>query len=285
MSTENKTASVATSPLGFKHLDPIPSNESIGEFYQTEYYELLRKGGRAPELQRLTKANPDAERERLWLHSTLYDDVLDILQTKAPKGRVLDVGCGPGELVEFLAKRNINASGFDPSKDTAAGAAERGLNVTCNTIETYLQAHQAEQAIPFAAVVSLNVLEHVPDPIGLVEGCHQLLMPGGTLVIRVPNDFTEIQAAAHAKLGGRKWWIIPDHINYFDVSSLRRLFETKGFEIVDTMCDFPMELFLLFGDDYSKNSEVGSQCHYKRVNFELAVGSDLRRHWYGTERQ
>src|SRR5688572_13649279 len=102
MSTEKKALAVATSPFGFKHLDPIPSNESIDEFYKTEYYELLRKGGRAPELQRLTKANAEADRERNWLHSTLYDDVLDVLRTKAPAGPVLDVGCGPGELVEFL---------------------------------------------------------------------------------------------------------------------------------------------------------------------------------------
>jgi len=282
MKTENETPSVATDPsLGFKHLDPIPSSETLGEFYKTEYYELLRKGGRAPELQRLTSATPEAERERQWLHKTLYDDVLDLLQRHAPKGPVLDVGCGPGDLVEFLAGRSVPAAGFDPSEDAARAAMKRGLKVTCHTMESYLEAHRKAHASPFAALVSMNVLEHMPDPISVVEACYQLLMPGGILVIRVPNDFTEIQAAAHAKLGGRQWWVAyPDHINYFDVASLRRLYEAKGFQVVDAMCDFPMEMFLLFGDDYTKNRDIGPLCHQKRVNFELGIGADLRRRLY-----
>jgi len=44
--------------------------------------------------------------------------------------------------------------------------------------------------------------------------------------------------------------------------------------------DFPMEMFLLFGDGYVGNPEVGSQCHKKRVAFELSLPVEVRRNLY-----
>jgi len=41
-----------------------------------------------------------------------------------------------------------------------------------------------------------------------------------------------------------------------------------------------MELFLLMGDNYVDNPEVGKQCHQKRVNFELSIPKELRRNLY-----
>jgi len=40
---------------GFYRLDPIPAGEEIDAFYESQYYELLKSGRRAPELRRLTK--------------------------------------------------------------------------------------------------------------------------------------------------------------------------------------------------------------------------------------
>ncbi len=279
--TEGIASVSVDSRFGFRQLSPLPSDEQLKTFYQDEYYQLLKQGSRAPELRRLTGGRVEAEEERNWLHQTLYQDVLDAIVSHAPKGKVLDAGAGPGELLHFLVDHQIESVGFDPSIDAVEIGKKQGLDLVCHTFESYLERHRGQPASGFAAVVMLNVLEHVADPIGVVNICRELLRPGGVLVIRVPNDFTDIQQAAHAKIGGRPWWIaFPDHINYFNVQTLKNTYEGLSFDVVDTLCDFPMEMFLLFGDNYIANRELGPVCHQKRVSFELSIPKTLRQQLY-----
>jgi 2-polyprenyl-3-methyl-5-hydroxy-6-metoxy-1,4-benzoquinol methylase len=277
-----KTTSVSVNArFGFRQLSPLPSGEQLKKFYQEEYYDLIKEGSRAPELQRLTSGGVEAQREREWLQRTLYQDVMDAITNYAPDGRVLDAGAGPGELVRFLQSNQIDSAGFDPSADAVALAKKQGLEVVCHTFETYLDFHRAQAAPDFSAVVMLNVLEHVADPIGVVNICGALVQEGGLLIVRVPNDFTDIQEAARVKLGSPPWWIaFPDHINYFNVQSLKSLYEGLYFDVIDTLCDFPMEMFLLLGEDYVSNRELGPACHQKRVSFELSVPKALRQGLY-----
>ena len=66
-----------------------------------------------------------------------------------------------------------------------------------------------------------------------------------------------------------EWWVLsPNHINYFSHATLQNLCEGCGFKIVHKTCSFPMELFLLFGDVYIGDAQLGSVCHEKRVKFE-----------------
>ena len=133
----------------------------------------------------------------------------------------------------------------------------------------------------FDVAVMINVLEHVPDAVRTVQECKQVLNPGGILCIRVPNDFSEIQAAAREKTGAAPWWIaVPDHINYFNFESLRQLLDKLGFEAIYAQGDFPMEMFLLMGENYTGNPQVGGSCHARRVQFDLGIPAELRRKIY-----
>lgn len=267
--------------FGFRQLSPLPSDEELKKFYQEQYYELLKKGSRAPELQRLTRGGLEAQREREWLHETLYQDVLDAIANYAPAGKVLDAGTGPGELVRFLVRHQIETVGFDPSIDAVELGKNQGLDIVCHTFESYLEYHQGNDTPDFAVVVMLNVLEHVSDPVGVAVMCGALLEEGGLLIVRVPNDFTDIQEAARVKLGSHPWWIAsPDHINYFNVQTLTNLYHGVGFDVIDVLCDFPMEMFLLFGEDYVSNRDMGPVCHQKRVSFELSIPKALRQALY-----
>ena len=110
------------------------------------------------------------------------------------------------------------------------------------------------------------------DSASLLQEIHMLMDEQSILVVRVPNDFSIIQECALKKVKVEPWWIaIPDHINYFNFKSLVRFLEQMNFMVVEYFDDFPMEIFLLFGDIYVGNPEVGSQCHKKRVTFELSL--------------
>ena len=60
-----------------------------------------------------------------------------------------------------------------------------------------------------------------------------------------------------------------DH--YFNFDSLSSLIERCGFKVIHKEATFPIDIFLLMGDDYVGNDAVGRVCHTKRMNFEKAI--------------
>jgi SAM-dependent methyltransferase len=265
--------------FGYRRLDPLPSDAALTEFYESRYYDLIRKGGRAPELRRHLVGGDEGRGELEWLRATLYDDLATVLSEQAPGKRVLDVGCGTGELVAYFAERGFVAEGIEPSAEAAAEARARGRSVVSSRLEPF--AARADRAGAYDAVTFLNVMEHVPSPVAILQATRTMLAPGGVVTIRVPNDFNDLQLATQERLGLRPYWVaVPDHVNYFSVRSLAALLDRVGFEVVHTQTDFPMEIFLLMGEDYVNTPGVGAACHKKRVAFELAMPPAVRRRLY-----
>lgn len=271
---------------GYRRLDPIPARDDLSQFYESEYYHLIRSGGRAPDIKRLLSGkHQEASREQQWLIHTLYSDVADGLVSHCTRGvhngdglRVLEVGCGAGLMLSWLDEQGFEVYGVEPSSDAAALATERGLEVSQGTLDSFVEAHGQ---LRFDAVVLINVLEHLPDPVGFLEAAGSTLADEGVLCVRVPNDFSEVQELAREKIQKDPWWIaIPDHIHYFDFGSLARLLTRLGYQVVSSQGDFPMELFLLMGLDYTNNPKQGAACHRMRVEMELSLPSAFRRSFY-----
>jgi SAM-dependent methyltransferase len=273
-SDEPKT--IVDSQWGYHRLDPVPTTDDLSEFYQSQYYDLMRQGGRAPDLRRHMAGGEAGAKQLEWLTHSLYSMVVDALGS-APGSNVLELGCGVGTLVKHLTSRGFLARGVEPSPV----AVETALAIGADVVEGDFTAYRAAHPAPLDAVVMLNVLEHVPNPVSLIKDVRRSLAPGGLVIIRVPNDFSSIQRAAHAKIGGRRWWIaVPDHISYFNYDTLPPLLTRLGYEIVDTLGDFPMELFLLMGRDYANHPELGQACHQERVALEMSLPPDELRAMY-----
>jgi SAM-dependent methyltransferase len=266
---------------GYRRLDPLPSSPELDEFYESHYRDLLDDGGRAPDLARLVTGGSDATIERAWQAATLHADVLAALELAAHEGlprRALDVGCGTGELLRTLVAGGWDATGTEPAPAIAEVGRATGLQVEAATASAYLARWRADGRPLFSGILLMNVLEHIPDPAALLTELVTALAPGGRLIVRVPNDFNPLQAAAHRALGGRRWWVaIPDHVNYFDLDSIAGLLARIGLEVIDRSADFPMELFLLMGDDYVADRELGPVCHARRQRLELSMDPEARR--------
>jgi len=275
----NEKNTMLNPEFGYKHLDPIPNDYETNRFYESQYYDLIRKGGRGTDLRKLMAGGEQRERELNWLRKGLYTDISHILADITSGKRVLDIGCGNGELVAFLQEQGFDAMGIEPSVEAARNAMERGLSVEAATLENFVG--QDGWKNQFDAVVLLNVLEHAPDPKKVMSNLSGLLKPDGIVCIRVPNDFSEIQQAALEGLGVEPWWIAyPDHINYFNFESLRGFMEGFGCDVVYEQGDFPMEMFLLMGENYVSTPEIGGKCHEKREAFELGISPEFRRKIY-----
>lgn len=265
--------------FGYRRLDPLPSDSTLAEFYESKYYDLIRKGGRAPSERRHLVGGTEGRSELEWLRATLFDDLATILAAHAAGKRVLDVGCGTGELLGYLAERGFMAEGTDPSEEAAKEARARGRTVTTSRLETF--AAESDRAGAYDAVTFLNVMEHVPSPAAILQAARKILAPRGIVAIRVPNDFNDLQLATQEQLALRPYWVaVPDHVNYFSVRSLAGLLDRVGFDVIYTQTDFPMELFLLMGEDYVSDPGLGAACHKKRVTLELALPPAVRRRLY-----
>lgn len=137
-----------------------------------------------------------------------------------PGSRVLDAGAGPGRLVQALAGAGYQATGIEPSGRSAAIAAAAGRPVERRSIEE----HEAEE---LDAVVLWHVLEHVDDPLAVLERLATWVRPGGMLLIGVPNA-----ASAQARIAGPGWlhFDAPRHRVHLTPDGLSRLLTRARFE-------------------------------------------------------
>jgi len=271
---------------GYRRLDPIPQEPWLKEYYESQYYEILRNGKRGMDIHRLLKGGPNGDKERAWFRSTLYADVHSVLKDywkgEIRNRRLLDVGCGTGDFLLFMREKGWKVVGLELSSEARRMTRRRRLNVHALTVGEFLSQCPAEKG-RFDVVSMFHVLEHLPDPVKILQGVKRLLSPLGVVVVQVPNDFNVLQKAAHRELRGKPWWVVtPDHINYFDFASLKDLFRRIGLRTFHAQGDFPMELFLLMGRDtnYVGNPAVGTQCHFKRIRLESSLPNDLRRTLY-----
>lgn len=156
-----------------------------------------------------------------------------------------------------------------------------------STVDEHLALVECGKTSTVDAIVMVNVLEHVPEPLSLLRRLRNALRPGGVLCVTVPNDFSALQRAFLKVKGHRPWFVcLPDHLNYFSFDTLAHAFEQTGYEVKDRAALYPLELFLLQDLDYIAEPSLGPVAHQRRVMFEenlKAAGmTDVLDHFYRT---
>lgn len=103
--------------------------------------------------------------------------------------QVLDVGCGGGLLSTALAEKGAKVSALDLSHALLAvaqqQAAKRQLNINyqCSTLEDFSAQHQNT----FDLVTCMEMLEHVPNPLSILQHAALCLKPSGKLILSTLN--------------------------------------------------------------------------------------------------
>ena len=135
-------------------------------------------------------------------------------------GRMLDVGCGSGELALTFARHGWSVAGVEPSEAAAARAAAGGVEAHCGTLDD-----APWQGPTFDAIVFNHSLEHVPDPLASLRQAAVLLREGGMLAVAVPNF-----ACWQRRLFGARWFQLdlPRHLQHLETRTLADLFERAG---------------------------------------------------------
>lgn len=149
-----------------------------------------------------------------------------LAEVAAPPGRLLDVGCGSGEVLAAAARAGWEASGVEPIAESAEIARSRGLDVRPTTLEA--------SGLPgrsFDVVSAFHVVEHLTDAQPFIELLVAYTRPGGVVVVEVPN-----WDAQHRRSRGAAWpHLRPlEHVAHYTPQTLRTLLERAGLHDVRT---------------------------------------------------
>ncbi|EXI63057.1 bifunctional 3-demethylubiquinone-9 3-methyltransferase/ 2-octaprenyl-6-hydroxy phenol methylase [Mannheimia granulomatis] len=107
--------------------------------------------------------------------------------------KVLDVGCGGGILSEAMAKQGAIVTGIDMTTEPLEIAKRHAkqnsleINYQQTTIENFLEKMTACKAEKFDVITCMEMLEHVPDPLSIIQSCKALLKPNGILFFSTIN--------------------------------------------------------------------------------------------------
>lgn len=111
-----------------------------------------------------------------------YAKYADTLKPERKGARVLDVGCGVGQVVARLTEAGFEAHGVDVSEPSIARARK-----FCENCIVYDGSRLPYPDNHFAVAGALNVLEHVEEAEGFLRDVVRVVEPGGRVVISSPN--------------------------------------------------------------------------------------------------
>jgi 2-polyprenyl-3-methyl-5-hydroxy-6-metoxy-1,4-benzoquinol methylase len=138
-----------------------------------------------------------------------------------PGGNLLEIGCGAGAFLARMRDLGWNVCGVDPDPVAVSSRRQTDLDIRCGTLE-----EMRFPADSFDVVTMNHVIEHVHDPVRLLEECQRVLRPGGKLVLTTPNA----NSWGH-KFFAKDWRGLepPRHFNIFSLHNLEECTKRSNF--------------------------------------------------------
>jgi glycosyltransferase involved in cell wall biosynthesis/SAM-dependent methyltransferase len=195
----------------------LPVTDDGRDFYGKDYFDYQARAHGHPTLEERSR-NDLRERCLYWLRT--------LLPYKVPPAKVLEIGTAHGAFAALLRAAGFDATGLELSPATAAGARLRfGIPVLEGPIDT-----RNIPAQSLDAIVLMDVLEHLYDPIETLRNCLELLKPDGLLYLQTPC-YPEGKTLALMEADSDPFFValLPDrHAYLFSRNSVRLLLERVG---------------------------------------------------------
>jgi 2-polyprenyl-3-methyl-5-hydroxy-6-metoxy-1,4-benzoquinol methylase len=223
---------------GLAWLDPMPSREEIWKAYRFYYthqedasgerkvinlLDLLLVKTCKPLYKVFNRMNGMRRFEKEWGNKANGF----FLGALSPGLRLLDVGCGHGDLLARMRDRGLSVEGVDVDSAAIEQAHKKhGLTVHLGRLESLRFPGDS-----FDIITMNHVIEHVHEPIPLLRECLRVLKPGARLVVATPN----LDGLGHRRFG-RHWRGLepPRHLHLFTRKTLGECAAKAGFRSFET---------------------------------------------------
>ena len=147
-----------------------------------------------------------------------------LFESLIPKGRILDYGCGTGDVLKALQDKDWKITGIEPNEKARKIANSKTNKQVFKNIE------EIENQKKYDIISLFHVLEHIHELRKTTKALLSNLKKSGYLVIAVPNN--QSWDALHYK---QNWaaWDVPRHLYHFDQTSIEKFAEIFELEIMD----------------------------------------------------
>lgn len=149
---------------------------------------------------------------------------------KTDGSRLLDIGCGYGFFLEQMARKGWAVEGIEISESGREYARQNlGLTIHEDPLE-----ERGFRPNCFDTVTLFYVIEHVHDPVGMLQEVHRILKPGGMILLRWPHSTPVVKILGPL---ARKFDIYhtPYHLFDFNPGSMKSVLDKTGFREVKHM--------------------------------------------------
>jgi len=143
-----------------------------------------------------------------------------VLGISKPKTRILEVGCGRGEFLKLVRKKNCGCDGLEINPSAQGEQRQDGINIYDEKLDSWSRKHEGCYDI----VCAFQVLEHIAEPKEFILDCIRATANGGKIIFGTPNSQSFIQYS-HNLLD-----LPPHHMGGWNESAfkyLERLFPIK----------------------------------------------------------
>jgi SAM-dependent methyltransferase len=163
----------------------------------------------------------------------LFERITRLIDGEPAPRAVIDVGCGKGDLLRYLAGRPTTQATL-----TGVDLIKNKPDPKVRFIEG--DALAVDLADQFSVVVTMNTIEHVADVHAFVQRIKSLTRPGGLVIIQTPNDASLLYLTA--RIARRLGVALPfnriydrHHLHHFTPASFARLLESEGLQRVSAI--------------------------------------------------
>lgn len=226
------------SACGFVFANPIPSNEALSKFYNSKFYDNYR----ILEESKIKKSP----------YFSVSHDLKNLIKylDQDKSLNVLDFGCGPGSFVALM--RDVigykGVEGIELNKKSIEVAKNcYNIDIASNISELKIKSYDM--------VTMIEVIEHVPRPLEVVESINPLLKRGGKLFLST-NSVRSVSARYFPTSSDH--YTGPSHISMFTETAMLKMLERAGYKVIrmDTTLDealfgFAVSAFLYKLDFFS----------------------------------
>ena len=159
------------------------------------------------------------------------------IQKFAPSGKLFDLGAGWGHFMLAGKELGYDVYGIEISEQPYLYCVN-DLKLPVDHMDFF----EMDESKKFDVITMWDVLEHIDKADNFLEKCSKLNKPGSYLFLQVPQIDSYF-----AKKYKDQWKMMGlDHVNYFSKSTITKILEKHGYEVVKIKSSFEIKLFFMY---------------------------------------